>query len=126
MVPLKNNNRLKPERVNIPMRYRIKGQNTLNDGNQEFLGPASPFQGSDPVNQNANDIYKQYLDSVRNNDYIKDDNEYMIAVERGSQSAESQSSAAIVHVPQQDINKINNVSTLIKFPFYVLIDFNSF
>ena len=131
LVPLKTTNRVKPERVNIPMRYRIKGQNTLNDGNVDYgavggmggVGGVNlmPYQTSE-VSQSTNDVYKQFLDSIRNNEYTKDEKDYMIAVERGSQSAESQSNAAIVDIPQQDFTKLNNVNVRI----YLIVSHSDF
>jgi len=81
--------RPKPERVNNPVRYRIKPQHQTND--KEFLIPDK-------------DVFHEYVDANQSN---KDENDYMLAVERGSQSAESQSNAAFVKAQNTDHNRFN-------------------
>ncbi len=102
LVPLPT--RPNPERVNIPVRYRIKPQIQVND--KEFIISDSVLNANENIIP-AKDVFHEYIDI---NDSNRDENDYMIAVERGSQSAESQSNPAFIRV-QQINDKINsNVS----------------
>ncbi|CAG2173971.1 unnamed protein product, partial [Oppiella nova] len=94
IVPInKHPNTVYTDRVNIPLRYRLKGQSA--DG--VMYGPLASGQSS---------IGDKYGSDTS---YTDDrEGEWMLAVERGSQSAESQSSHTVVNVSQQDFNRYNN------------------
>ncbi|CAG2121113.1 unnamed protein product, partial [Medioppia subpectinata] len=95
LVPInKHPNTVAADRVNIPLRYRLKPQ-----------GQDAPVYQPGAANGGGNRLsgvghpYGHYLD-----DSYDPNEEYMIAVERGSQSAESQSTHTVMNASVQDFN----------------------